>query len=119
MLFLFPKDFILHKVHIKVSDLIKFYIFVPVFSSDFHRRHFWDWTHFSDYVLCVLIFIAVGGYITYLFLSFTAFVELIGFLSVFTEAMLGVPQFYRNYINQSTMGMRYFSITPAILVSLS
>ncbi|CAH3015071.1 unnamed protein product [Porites evermanni] len=72
---------------------------------DFHRRHFWDWTHFSDYVLCVLIFIAVGGYITYLFLSFTAFVELIGFLAVFTEAMLGVPQFYRNYINQSTMGM--------------
>ena len=70
-------------------------------------------------MLCVLIFIAVGGYITYLFLSFTTFVELIGFLAVFTEAMLGVPQFYRNYINQSTMGMRYFSITPTILVSQS
>lgn len=72
---------------------------------DFHRRHFWDWTHFSDYVLCVLIFVAVGGYITYLFLTFPTFVELIGFLAVFTEAMLGVPQFYRNHVNQSTVGM--------------
>lgn len=77
------------------------------FSSDFHRRHFWDWTQFSDYVLCVLIFVAVGGYVTYLFLSFPTFVELIGFLAVFTEAMLGAPQFYRNHVNQSTVGMRY------------
>ena len=78
-----------------------------VLFSDFHRRHFWDWTHFSDYMLCVLIFVAVGGYVTYLFLSFPTFVELIGFLAVFTEAMLGVPQFYRNHANQSTVGMRY------------
>lgn len=72
---------------------------------DFHKRHFWDWTHFSDYVLCVLIFIAIGGYLTYLFLNFPTYVETVGFLAVFTEAMLGVPQFYRNHINQSTMGM--------------
>ena len=58
-------------------------------------------------MLCVLIFVAVGGYVTYLFLSFPTFVELIGFLAVFTEAMLGVPQFYRNHANQSTVGMRY------------
>ena len=58
----------------------------------------------------MLIFVAVGGYITYLFLSFPPFVELIGFLAVFTEAMLGVPQFYRNHVNQSTIGMRYFMV---------
>lgn len=29
-----------------------------------------------------------------------------GFLSVFTEAMLAAPQFYRNYVNKSTEGMR-------------
>lgn len=72
---------------------------------DFQRGHFWDWTHFSDYLLCVLIFIAVGGYITYLFLSFPMFVESVGFLAVFSEAILGVPQFYRNHINQSIVGM--------------
>jgi len=26
---------------------------------------------------------------------------------VFTEAMLGAPQFYRNYKNKSTAGMRF------------
>lgn len=31
----------------------------------------------------------------------------VGFLAVFTEAMLGVPQFYRNLKNRSTYGMRY------------
>ena len=82
--------------------------------TDFHRRHFWDWTHFSDYVLCVLIFVAVGGYVTYLFLNFPTFVELIGFLAVFTEAMLGVPQFYRNHVNQSTVGMRYVHLDVSI-----
>ena len=55
----------------------------------------------------MLIFVAVGGYVTYLFLSFPTFVETVGFLAVFTEAMLGVPQFYRNHVNQSTVGMRY------------
>jgi len=28
-----------------------------------------------------------------------------GFASVFTEAMLAAPQFYRNYVNKSTDGM--------------
>lgn len=31
--------------------------------------------------------------------------ESIGFLAVFTEAMLGLPQFLRNYKNKSTYGM--------------
>lgn len=34
------------------------------------------------------------------------FVEAVGFAAVFTEAMLGTPQFYRNYCNKSTYGMR-------------
>lgn len=57
---------------------------------------------------------AVGGYVTYLFLNFPTFVELIGFLAVFTEAMLGVPQFYRNHVNQSTVGMRYVHLDVSI-----
>jgi len=32
--------------------------------------------------------------------------QFLGFLSVFTEAMLAAPQFYRNFINKSTKGMR-------------
>nr|XP_002125984.1 PQ-loop repeat-containing protein 1-like isoform X1 [Ciona intestinalis]XP_009861374.1 PQ-loop repeat-containing protein 1-like isoform X1 [Ciona intestinalis] len=72
---------------------------------DFDHRYFWKWTRFSDYVQAVLMFTAVGGYTTYLFNSSVVFVETIGFLAVFTEAMLGVPQFYRNHQNKSTVGM--------------
>ena len=42
----------------------------------------------------------------YLMIRVDTFVETVGFLAVFTEAMLGTPQFYRNYTNQSTYGMR-------------
>lgn len=56
---------------------------------------------------CVLTFTGVTGYITYLWLDSSLFVETLGFLAVFTEAMLGVPQLYRNYQNRSTEGMRY------------
>ena len=33
-------------------------------------------------------------------IDFSPFVETVGFLAVFTEAMLGVPQFYRNFKNR-------------------
>ncbi|KAM4705424.1 solute carrier family 66 member 2 [Rhinophrynus dorsalis] len=72
---------------------------------DFDVTFFWHWSRFTDYVQCVLSFTGVTGYITYLFLEFPLFVESLGFLAVFTEAMLGVPQLYRNHQNNSTEGM--------------
>ena len=54
----------------------------------------------------MLLFISVGSYVTFVFLEYAVYTELIGFLAVFTEAMLGVPQFYKNYQNHSTSGMR-------------
>uniref|UniRef100_A0A803YJV7 Solute carrier family 66 member 2 n=1 Tax=Meleagris gallopavo TaxID=9103 RepID=A0A803YJV7_MELGA len=73
---------------------------------DFDLNYFWHWSKFTDYVQCVLTFTGVTGYITYLWLDSSLFVETLGFLAVFTEAMLGVPQLYRNYQNRSTEGMR-------------
>ncbi|CAK8695884.1 solute carrier family 66 member 2-like [Clavelina lepadiformis] len=72
---------------------------------DFDSRFFWKWNRFSDYVQAVLLFAAFGSYLNYVFLDYAVFVETIGFLAVFAEAMLGAPQFYRNYQNQSTVGM--------------
>ncbi|NWY55538.1 PQLC1 protein, partial [Chionis minor] len=72
---------------------------------DFDLNYFWHWSKFTDYVQCVLTFTCVTGYITYLWLDSSLFVETLGFLAVFTEAMLGVPQLYRNYQNMSTEGM--------------
>lgn len=73
--------------------------------SDFDSRYFWQWTDFQSYVDFMLVVWAVGAAITYLMLSVTWFMETIGFLAVFTEAMLGLPQFVRNYKNKSTHGM--------------
>ncbi|XP_036371497.1 solute carrier family 66 member 2 isoform X2 [Megalops cyprinoides] len=72
---------------------------------DFDFKYFWLWSRFTDYLQCVLAFTAVAAYITYLLLDSFLFVETLGFLAVFTEAMLGTPQLYCNYQNKSTEGM--------------
>lgn len=73
--------------------------------SDLDPQHFWRWSSFWDYVQCVVAFTGVAGYVTYLSLDSVLFVETLGFLAVLTEAMLGVPQLYRNHQNRSTEGM--------------
>ncbi|XP_058475419.1 solute carrier family 66 member 2 isoform X2 [Solea solea] len=72
---------------------------------DFDWNYFWLWTRFLDYVQCVLAFTLVAAYVTYVLLDSALFVESLGFLAVFTEAMLGTPQLYCNYQNKSTEGM--------------
>ncbi|XP_062710626.1 solute carrier family 66 member 2 [Aedes albopictus] len=73
--------------------------------TDFDSRYFWNWTDFQSYLDFMLVVWVVGAAITYLMLSVTWFMETVGFLAVFTEAMLGAPQFLRNYRNKSTHGM--------------
>ncbi|XP_053427206.1 solute carrier family 66 member 2 isoform X1 [Nycticebus coucang] len=72
---------------------------------DFDPHYFWHWSSFTDYVQCVLAFTGVAGYVTYLSIDSALFVETLGFLAVLTEAMLGVPQLYRNHRHRSTEGM--------------
>nr|XP_057903511.1 solute carrier family 66 member 2 isoform X2 [Doryrhamphus excisus] len=72
---------------------------------DFDWSHFWSWSRFLDYVQCVVAFTLVAAYVTYVLLDSAVFVESLGFLAVFTEAMLGTPQLYCNYQNKSTEGM--------------
>ncbi|XP_041739703.1 solute carrier family 66 member 2 isoform X2 [Coregonus clupeaformis] len=73
--------------------------------TDFDWSHFWSWSRFVDYLQCVMAFTLLAAYITYLLLDSSVFVETLGFLAVFTEAMLGTPQLYCNYQNKSTEGM--------------
>ena len=75
--------------------------------SDFEADHFWQWTDFQSFIECTVCFVAVGSFVMYLLLKYDPFVETVGFLAVFTEAMLGTPQFYRNFTNKSTYGMRF------------
>ncbi|XP_063358336.1 solute carrier family 66 member 2 isoform X1 [Cydia amplana] len=72
---------------------------------DMERKYFWAWTDFQSYVDCMLVFSVIGAAATYLLIEFGPFVELIGFMAVFTEAMLGAPQIAKNHQNKSTEGM--------------
>merc|ERR1719225_2282572 len=73
--------------------------------TDFDPDYFWKWTDFLSYLEFILSIAVLGSILMYFFLDFKWFVDSIGFLAVFTEAMLGVPQFYRNFKNKSTYGM--------------
>lgn len=72
---------------------------------DFEWSYFWSWSRFVDYLQCVLGFTLLAAYLTYLLLDSPVYVETLGFLAVFTEAMLGTPQLYCNHQNKSTDGM--------------
>ncbi|XP_040571974.1 solute carrier family 66 member 2 isoform X1 [Lepeophtheirus salmonis] len=72
---------------------------------DFDSVYFWQWSDFQSYVECILSFAACGSLLMFIFIDNVYFVETVGFFALFTEAMLGVPQFYRNYCNKSTYGM--------------
>lgn len=74
--------------------------------TDFDFQYFWKWTDFLSYVEFTLTFCLVIGVVTYLLLNVTVYVEFLGFMAVLCEAMLGAPQFYRNFQNKSTAGMR-------------
>ena len=67
---------------------------------DFDLTNFWRWTDFQSYVEAVASFLAAGSLIMYFMLNVEPFVETVGFAAVFTEALLGTPQFYRNFKNK-------------------
>ncbi|XP_023221961.1 PQ-loop repeat-containing protein 1-like isoform X1 [Centruroides sculpturatus] len=72
---------------------------------DFDIHFFWEWTNFSSYIEFMLLFTTVVGTVMYVFIDVPIVVETIGFTAVFTEAMLGAPQFYKNLQKKSTVGM--------------
>ncbi|BFZ19221.1 hypothetical protein BsWGS_22259 [Bradybaena similaris] len=73
--------------------------------TDFDTTYFWRWTDFLSYLEFIICFSTVIGLLTYLLISSVIYIELLGFMAVFTEALLGAPQFVRNYQNKSTAGM--------------
>ncbi|XP_077535031.1 solute carrier family 66 member 2 isoform X1 [Haemaphysalis longicornis] len=68
-------------------------------------RHFWAWTDFLSYVEFMATFALSSGALLYLLLDVELVVEALGFAALLTEALLGLPQFWRNFRNQSTHGM--------------
>lgn len=110
-----PTTLTLYPVHMPHLTLTLTRCLVQVslpLALDFDPHHFWHWSSFADYLQCVLAFTGVAGYVTYLSIDSAVYVETLGFLAVLTEAMLGVPQLYRNHLCQSTEGMRWVGTWP-------
>ena len=53
-----------------------------------------------SYVEFIMLVAVVASILMFFLIDFSPFVETVGFLAVFTEACLGVPQFYRNFKNR-------------------
>lgn len=96
-------------IHICVGINNKEYLVVekrkPRVFTDLDPQFFWQWTDFPSYVEFIMVVALVFSVLMFFLIDVGPFVETIGFLAVFTEAMLGVPQFYRNFKNRSTYGM--------------
>ncbi|XP_013382671.1 PQ-loop repeat-containing protein 1 isoform X1 [Lingula anatina] len=73
--------------------------------TDFELQYFWRWTDFGSYIEFLLLFSLLVGFITYICIDIKIVIEFIGFSAVFAEAMLGAPQFHRNWEKKSTIGM--------------
>ncbi|XP_075214414.1 solute carrier family 66 member 2 isoform X2 [Lycorma delicatula] len=73
--------------------------------TDFDFRYFWQWTDFQSYLEFFLFMSVFCSLITFLLIRFSIFIETLGFLALFTEAMLAVPQLLKNFRLHSTEGM--------------
>lgn len=73
--------------------------------TDFDYRYFWKWTKLRDYVQFLLCFSSLVGLVTYIMMDFHLYTQLLGFGSLLLEAMLGLPQLYKNCLSRSTEGM--------------
>lgn len=74
-------------IYINLITVFSFLFFVH--RSDFDPKFFWAWTDFQSYLDFMLAVWFVGAIITYFMLPFTLFMESVGFMAVFIEAMLG------------------------------
>lgn len=68
-------------------------------------RDFWNWDDLLSYVKFLSLFTLVIGLLTYLLLHSYIYIEILGYVAVFSEAMLGMPQLLKNYSKKSTLGM--------------
>ncbi|XP_077451934.1 solute carrier family 66 member 2 [Stigmatopora argus] len=73
--------------------------------SDLDPHYFWKWNAFEDYPLFCFGLSILCALLTMMLLDSALFVEMLGSLAVFFEAMLGLPQLLQNFQNHSTKGM--------------
>jgi len=73
--------------------------------TDFEWRYFWQWTDFTSYIEFLLSLTLLCSLVTFVLQDSMVYIESLGFIALFTEAMLAVPQLLQNFRNKSTEGM--------------
>jgi hypothetical protein len=76
---------------------------------DLKLNEFWQWDLFSSYVIFLAGFSLVLAVLCALFIQYAPFVAGLGFVALLVEALLGIPQAYRNCHN-GTNGLSAFLI---------
>ena len=75
------------------------------FFTDFDLKYFWNWTDFTSYIEFISTFTLIVGLLMYFLINNTIFVDVIGYISLTTEAILASPQIIKNFQNKSTVGL--------------
>ena len=73
-------------------------------------QQFWNWEHFLEYMIFLVLLVGFIGNITLINLltvQSQSLIELTGVLALMCEAILGIPQVYRNYVTKSAAGLRW------------
>mmetsp|Transcript_9069 Transcript_9069/g.32038 ORF Transcript_9069/g.32038 Transcript_9069/m.32038 type:complete len:302 (-) Transcript_9069:81-986(-) len=73
--------------------------------TDFNVNEFWTWDDFASYVQAEASLVGLLVAFSIAFMRYEWFVDALGTLALGVEALLGVPQIYRNFVKQSTAGL--------------
>lgn len=75
--------------------------------TDCDPTNFWNWDEFSSYLQALVSLFTVLSVLSLVYMGRAWFVEGLGTAALGVEALLAVPQAYRNYKKQSVAGLRY------------
>lgn len=102
----------------KIVDLIENNAIIKVnaFNSadqeeaDQFVQRFWYWRDYSSYLLAFFVMTSMLCILTYMCSNSKAYMVMLGILSSFIEALLGLPQLLLNYQKKSTHGLAFLLI---------
>lgn len=83
------------------------------------KQPFWTWDHYLDYVNCLLGFTTLIAFLYLCLRDYTAFIEILGALSLGIESTLPLPQCISNFKNKSTTGFSLIVLGSWVLITKS
>lgn len=82
------------------------------------RMPFWSWDHYLDYINCLLAFTTIIAFLYLMLRQHSAFIEILGALSLGIESTLPLPQCISNFKQRSTSGFSLLVLASWVCVLL-